>query len=57
MMSDQVNRHKDPDVYKESFRLAKNIYQVTRDVPKEKIYVFTLKMRMPTVSIPSNPVK
>ena len=57
MMSDQVNRHKDPDVYKGFFRLAKNIYQVIRKFTKEEIYGITSQMRRFAVSIPSNPVK
>ena len=53
-MGDQVNTHKDPGIKKKSFKLAKNIYQVTRKFPKEEIFGITSQMRKYTVSIPSN---
>lgn len=42
------------DVWKESMKLVRTIYDVTRTFPKEEIYCLTNQMRRAAISIPSN---
>lgn len=46
--------HEDLNVWKESMELAKNIYLVTKNFPRDEIYGITSQMRRAAVSIPSN---
>ncbi|NOY23677.1 MAG: four helix bundle protein [Acidobacteria bacterium] len=46
--------HKDLDVWKESIRFVKRIYQATSSFPKSELYGITNQMRRSAVSIPSN---
>ena len=46
--------HEDLNVWKESMELAKNIYLVTKNFPRDEIYGITSQMRRADVSIPSN---
>ena len=50
----KIRMHKDLDVWKESMRLAKEIYVLTERFPKEEMYGLTSQMRRSAVSIPSN---
>jgi len=49
-----MNNHKDLDVWKKSLDLVENIYNITKDFPKEEIYALTTQMRRSVISIPSN---
>ena len=46
--------HKDLDVWKESIKLVKEIYTITKDFPSSELYGLTNQMRRCAVSIPSN---
>ncbi len=50
----KIRMHKDLDVWKESMRLAKEVYVLTERFPKEEMYGLTSQMRRSAVSIPSN---
>jgi four helix bundle protein len=50
----ELKTHKDLDVWKESMRLAQEVYRVTRAFPKEELYGLVSQMRRAAVSIPSN---
>jgi four helix bundle protein len=50
----KVRMHKDLDVWKESMRLAKDVYALTTKFPKEEMYGLTSQIRRSAVSIPSN---
>ena len=54
MLDEKVDTHKDLDVYKEVKKFAKDIYQVTKQFPKEEIYGITSQMRRTAISITSN---
>ena len=58
-MSDGIKTHKDLTVWQEAMKLAKEVYQLTSNFPKEEIYGLTSQMRRAAVSVPSNtcPVK
>lgn len=42
------------EVWKESMKLIRTVYDVTRTFPKEEIYCLTNQMRRAAISIPSN---
>jgi four helix bundle protein len=46
--------HRRLDVWKKAIDFTKEIYQTTRDFPKEELYGLTSQMRLAAVSIPSN---
>jgi len=46
--------HKELDVWKAGIDLVLDIYEVTRDFPKEEIYGLTSQLRRAAASIPSN---
>lgn len=46
--------HKDLDVYKKSILFVKDIYEITKNYPKEEIFGIVSQMRRAAVSIPSN---
>ena len=46
--------HRRLDVWKKAIDFTKEIYQTTRDFPKEELYGLTSQMRRAAVSIPSN---
>jgi four helix bundle protein len=50
----KIRMHKDLDVWKESMRLAKDVYALTTKFPKEEMYGLTSQIRRSAVSIPSN---
>ena len=52
-MSD-YSAHRDLNVWKEAFELAKCIYKLTKSFPKDELYGLTSQMRRAAVSIPSN---
>jgi four helix bundle protein len=49
-----VQSYKDLIVYQKSYKLALEIYQTTRNYPKEEIYGLVSQMRRSSVSIPCN---
>ncbi len=49
--------HEKLEVWRESMRLVRTVYEMTKGFPKEEIYGLTQQMRRAAVSIPSNPVK
>jgi len=49
-----MKTHKDLDVWKMSIDMVTQIYQITRNFPKEEIYGLTNQMRRAAVSVPSN---
>ena len=46
--------YKDLDVWKKSIKLVTDIYEITRDFPKEEIYGLINQMRRAATSIPAN---
>ena len=44
VLDEKVDIHKDLDVYKEVKKFAKDIYQVTKQFPKEEMYGITSQM-------------
>ena len=44
----------DLDVWKESRKLAKSIYDLTKDFPKDEIFGLTNQIRRCAISVPSN---
>jgi len=50
----EIKTHKDLKVWKEAMALAKGIYELTRDFPKEETYGLVSQIRRAAVSIPSN---
>jgi len=49
-----MESYKDLIVYQKSYKLSLEIYQVTKNYPKEEIYGLTSQMRRSAVSIPCN---
>lgn len=49
-----VKTHKDLDVWREAVSLAKDIYSLSRHLPKEELFGLTSQMRRAAISIPSN---
>ncbi|MFC1712086.1 four helix bundle protein [Candidatus Poribacteria bacterium] len=49
-----MKTHKDLNVWKQSIDLAKEVYSLTRDFPKEEIHGLVSQMRRAAVSVPSN---
>ncbi len=49
-----MRTHKDLDVWKHGINLAKDIYIVTGDFPKQEMYGIASQMRRAAVSVPSN---
>jgi four helix bundle protein len=54
-----MQSYKDLIVYQKSYKLTLEIYQTTKNYPKEEIYGLISQMRRSSVSIPCNtwPVK
>jgi four helix bundle protein len=50
----EIKTHKDLDAWKEAMALAKGIYELTKDFPKEETYGLVSQIRRAAVSIPSN---
>ncbi len=46
--------HEKLEVWRESMRLVRTVYEMTKGFPKEEIYGLTQQMRRAAVSIPSN---
>lgn len=52
--SDKMKTHKDLEVWKKAVQLVTQIYEVTKDFPKEESYGLISQIRRSAVSIPSN---
>lgn len=52
----EIRTHKDLEAWKEAMALAKGIYELTRDFPKEETYGLVSQIRRAAVSMPC-PVK
>jgi four helix bundle protein len=50
----EIKTHKGLKLWKEAMALAKGIYELTRDFPKEETYGLVSQIRRAAVSIPSN---
>lgn len=48
------NNYTDLNVWKESLRLVKEVYQFVKKLPKEELYGLSDQMRRAVISIPSN---
>ncbi|OGE13255.1 four helix bundle protein, partial [Candidatus Curtissbacteria bacterium RIFOXYB12_FULL_40_6] len=49
-----IRSYKDLIVWQKAFKLALNVYEVTKKFPKEEVYGLTSQMRRCAISIPSN---
>ena len=49
-----MKTHKDLDIWKNGLELVTDIYEFTKDFPKEEIYGLTSQMRRAAISYPSN---
>jgi four helix bundle protein len=49
-----MKTHKDLDVWKKAMDLAKEVYSLTAEFPKEEVYGLVAQMRRAAVSVPSN---
>jgi four helix bundle protein len=49
-----VQSYKDLIVYQKAYKLALDIYRITKNYPKEEIYGLVSQMRRSSVSIPCN---
>jgi four helix bundle protein len=50
----ELKTHKDLDVWKHALDLAQDVYQATREFPKEELYGLTMQVRRAAVSIACN---
>lgn len=53
-MSGKITRHQDLDVYKKAFNAAMEIFELTKNFPKEEIYSLTDQIRRSSRSVASN---
>ncbi len=53
-MSENITSHRDLVVWQKSMNFVESIYSVTRDFPKEELFVLVAQMRRAAISIPSN---
>ena len=49
-----MKSHKDLEVWQQAINLAEQVYEVTKEYPKEELYGLTSQMRRSAVSIASN---
>jgi four helix bundle protein len=52
-MIKKMKTHKDLDVWKDSIELVIQIYQVTKEFPREELYGLTSQIRRAAVSVPA----
>jgi len=50
----RVRTHKDLEAWKQAMAMARAIYELTKDFPKEEVYGLVAQMRRAAVSVPSN---
>ncbi|MFA7359822.1 MAG: four helix bundle protein [Candidatus Kapaibacterium sp.] len=51
---EKIRSHKDLEVWKKSVELVTNVYEISREFPKEEMYCMTNQIRRAAISIPSN---
>lgn len=49
-----VHSYKDLEIWKRGMSLVENIYEITRNFPKEEQYGLSVQMRRSSISVPSN---
>ena len=49
-----VKRFEDLEVWKNSIKLVADVYDITRNFPKEELFGLTSQIRRAAVSVPSN---
>jgi four helix bundle protein len=49
-----MKTHKDLEVWKNSIKLVADVYDITRNFPKEELFGLTAQIRRAAVSVPSN---
>lgn len=49
-----MSNHKELEVWKKSIEFVSEIYEITKNFPKEEIYGLTSQIRRSAISIPSN---
>jgi four helix bundle protein len=54
VMNPPVRNFRDLIVWQKAMRVAVEVYQLTRRLPKEELYVLTAQVRRAAISIPSN---
>jgi four helix bundle protein len=52
--SKKIKSYKDLEIWKKSLILVKDIYKITKDFPKEELYVLTSQIKRAVISVPSN---
>jgi len=50
----KIRNFRDLEVWKKGIEIAKDVYQMTGQFPREEVYGLTSQMRRASVSIPSN---
>ena len=50
----KIKSYKELIAYQKGYELAKEVYQTTRNFPKEELYSLTIQLRRSAVSVPSN---
>jgi four helix bundle protein len=50
----KIKSFQDLEIWKRSMKLVEEIYNLTRDFPKDEIYGLTSQLRRSAVSVPSN---
>jgi len=50
----RVTTHKDLDVWRKAVDLSVDVYQFTKEFPREEMYAMSSQMRRAAISIPSN---
>lgn len=53
-MGQQINSYRDLIVWQKSIQLVKQVYNLSRDFPRQETYGLVSQMRRAAVSIPSN---
>ncbi|MBI4846592.1 MAG: four helix bundle protein [Candidatus Omnitrophica bacterium] len=50
----KISSYKELKAYQKSYELAKLLYEITKDFPREEMYGITSQLRRACISIPSN---
>ncbi|HLB73073.1 MAG TPA: four helix bundle protein [Sedimentisphaerales bacterium] len=52
--NDKIRNFRDLEVWKKGIEIAKDVYRMTGQFPREEVYGLTSQMRRASVSVPSN---
>ena len=52
--NDKIRNFRDLEVWKKGIEIARDVYQMTSQFPREEVYGLTSQMRRASVSVPSN---